>query len=227
MEMKMKLSALRTTIALAIIAFGLPAVGAKSAVMQVPAASFTPVNVPGTTALGASPESLRKYGYVEQEYYVSGTANRYRFKDALSDAQLVDGGYPYKTRMLVRRPADPSKFNGTVTVEWYNVTTGQDVDFDYAASHEYLLRKGYAIVAVSVQRVGVDTLKSWSPARYGDLSLTAPPLDSTPGGAPSGPGPANSTPRGLAGPPDILAWDVFSQTSRACALHEASILCPA
>ena len=58
----------------------------------------------------------------------------------------------YKTRMLVRRPADPRKFNGTVVLEWYNVTTGQDIDFNYGAAHEYLLRNGYAIVAVSAQR---------------------------------------------------------------------------
>ena len=57
--------------------------------------------------------------------------------------RLVDGGHPYKTRVIVRRPADPAKFNGTLAAEWYNVTTGQDIDFDWAASHEYLMRNGY------------------------------------------------------------------------------------
>ena len=170
--------------------------------IPVPAASFAPVNVPGTTAFGASPEDLGKYGYVEQEYYVTGVANRYRFPDPMANAEVVDGGHPYKTRILVRRPRDPAKFNGTVAVEWYNVTTGQDIDFNYAAAHETLLREGFAIVAVSAQNVGVDTLKSWSPARYGSLSMTAPPI---PGAPPPPPGP------GGARVDDSLSWDAFSE----------------
>jgi hypothetical protein len=31
---------------------------------------------------------------------------------------IIDGGHPYKTRILVRRPIDPRKFEGTVFVEW-------------------------------------------------------------------------------------------------------------
>ena len=31
---------------------------------------------------------------------------------------------PYKTRIIVRVPEDPKKFNGTVFVEWLNVTVG-------------------------------------------------------------------------------------------------------
>jgi len=178
------------------------ATGAASAATPVPAASFSPVNVPGTKPFGASPQDLGKYGYVEREYYISGVANRYRFTGALTDAEVVDGGYRYKTRMLVRRPADPSKFNGTVAVEWYNVTTGQDIDFNYAAAHEYLLRSGYAIVAISAQLVGVNALKSWSPSRYGDLTLNAPTVD--PGAA-----------RGGMGAADVVGWDVFSQTIKA------------
>ena len=157
--------------------------------------------MPGTTAFAATPDDLSAYGYVEEEYYVTGTANRYRIVDPLRDAQLVDGGHPYKTRMIIRRPADPAKFNGTLAAEWYNVTTGQDIDFDWATSHEYLMRNGYAAVSLSAQLVGVDRLKTWSPARYGDLSLTAPNTD-----------PAGGV---LDARGDVLGWDVFSQTVQA------------
>jgi hypothetical protein len=167
----------------------------------VPPATLTKVDVPGTTAFAATPDDLSAYGYVEEEYYVSGTANRYRIADPLRDAQVVDGGHPYKTRMIIRRPADPAKFNGTLAVEWYNVTTGQDIDFDWAASHEYLMRNGYAAVSLSAQLVGVERLKTWSPARYGDLSLTAPNAD-----------PAGGV---LDARGDVLGWDVFSQTVQA------------
>ena len=34
---------------------------------------------------------------------------------------IVDGGHPYKTRIIVRRPASPGKFNGTAVIEWNNV----------------------------------------------------------------------------------------------------------
>ena len=32
---------------------------------------------------------------------------------------------PYRTRILVRRPPTPAKFNGTVVVEWMNVSAGE------------------------------------------------------------------------------------------------------
>lgn len=174
-------------------------IAGPGAAMDVPAARLTPVDVPGTTAFGASPVDLHEQGYVEQEYYISGVANRYRISNNMGTAELVDGGHPYRSRILVRRPIDRRKFNGTLAIEWYNVTTGQDIDFNYAASHEYLLRSGYAIVAVSVQLAGVNKLKEWSPARYGNLSLEVPNTDAS--GANLG--------------TDLLGWDVFSQTIQA------------
>src|SRR5215470_14970420 len=69
----------------------------------VPAATFTLVNVPGTSAMSAAPtQLLSRYGYVEQEYYVTGTACRYRITNPLGTAQVVDCGWRYKTRMIVR-----------------------------------------------------------------------------------------------------------------------------
>ena len=166
---------------------------------KVVAAMLQPVAIAGTSALAASPEDLAKKGYVEQEYYVSGSAKRYTFPDAMSNAAVADGDYPYKTRMIVRRPADPSKFNGTVIVEWYNVTLGQDIDFNWATSRDYFMRNGYAVVSISAQKVGVEHLKAWSATRYGDLTVTAP--DTTP------PDPLRTG--------DVLCWDIFSQTIKA------------
>ena len=39
-------------------------------------------------------------------------------------------------------------------VEWNNVTIGVDGEFVFAEAHEYLLREGYAVAAVSAQRNG-------------------------------------------------------------------------
>lgn len=107
-------------------------------------------------------------GYTEREFYVEGKANRYRgvLPDTVTTGQIIDGNWPYRTRVLVRAPKT-EKFNGFLVVEWANVTAaGQDVDFAFAESYKYLLREGYAVAVVSAQRVGVhDRLKTWSPER--------------------------------------------------------------
>jgi Alpha/beta hydrolase domain len=173
---------------------------ARTSAAGVPSAVFTKVQVAGTTALAAAPRRLlATYGYVEQEYYVSGTACRYRMTAPLADAQVVDCDSPYKTRMIVRRPADPNRFNGTATVEWSNVSTGQDIDFVWAATHDYQMRHGYASISVSAQLNGVNALKAWSPARYGSLTLAASNTDPQTGSTLDQTG-------------DVLSWDVFSQT---------------
>jgi alpha/beta hydrolase family protein len=162
---------------------------------KITPAQFQLVSIPGTKPFAASPEDLSKKGYVEEEYYVTGTAKRYIFPDPMNNAAAVDGSYDYKTRMIIRRPADPAKFNGTVIAEWYNVTLGQDIDFNWATSRDYFIRNGYAVISISAQRAGVERLKSWSPTRYGDLNVSAPNTNP--------PDPLNTN--------DVLCWDIFSQ----------------
>ena len=41
---------------------------------------------------------------------------------------------PYRTRLLVRRPADPARFSGTVVVSWLNVGAGFDLDPEWIAA---------------------------------------------------------------------------------------------
>ena len=60
----------------------------------------------------------------------------------------------YTTRVLVRRPSVPAKFNGTVVVEWFNVTGGIDAAPDFGYGHVELLRGGYIWVGVSAQASG-------------------------------------------------------------------------
>src|SRR5262245_36895568 len=62
-------------------------------------------------------DDLGKYSYVEEEYFVDGTANRYT-TPAMTTGAIVDSGHPYKTRVIVRRPKTSAAFNGTVVVEW-------------------------------------------------------------------------------------------------------------
>src|SRR3990167_1864546 len=99
----------------------------------------------------ASMLDLSALGYVENEFQFSGTANTYGRagkwrSDGKWDIKVVRANVPYATRMLVRRPADPAKFNGIVVVEWLNNTAIMDVDVIWAQSHDELMRQGYAWV---------------------------------------------------------------------------------
>ncbi|MCG8311656.1 MAG: hypothetical protein MI976_00430 [Pseudomonadales bacterium] len=136
--------------------------------------------------------NLSKYDFVEQEFFMSGTANRYTRKglwhpNGLWETNIIRKNDPYKTRLLVRRPADPENFNGIVVVEWLNNTAFMDVDVIWAQSHTELLREGYTWIGVSAQFFGVNMLKSWDKQRYGTLRL----------------------------PSDALSYDIFSQAARA------------
>ena len=119
----------------------------------------------------AALEDLEARGYVEQEYLFSGAANRYETPEGAT-GRVLDGNHKYLTRLLVRRPADAAKFNGTVIVEWNNVTSGHDLDIDWYQIHDHLIRSGYAWVGVTAQRVGVEALKVWNKDRYGSLDVT-------------------------------------------------------
>ena len=77
---------------------------------------------------------------------------------------------PFKTRIAVYRPINPKKFNGTVMVEWLNVSGGTDDSPDWTLSHNELIRDGFAWVGVSAQQVGVNSAKTTDPAEYSSLS---------------------------------------------------------
>jgi hypothetical protein len=132
-----------------------------------------------------------EHGYVEEEYFLTGTATA--FQPAAGDEWGLDGAWaaepmdetaPYTTRIVVRRPADADKFNGTVLVEWLNVSAGMDSDPDFGFARNLLLGEGWAYVGVSAQKGGVAgggglvidipgyvaaPLKEWDPERYEPL----------------------------------------------------------
>src|SRR5580658_5270593 len=137
-----------------------------------PSAPTTPLRDPAHGyPYNATPVDLAKQGYVEEEFFIEGKANAYN-TPAGQAGSVKESGHPYKTRILVRRPKAAAKFNGTVIVEWYNVSQGHDGEYDWFQSAEHILRSGYAWVGVSDQRVGVNSLKEWSPLRYATLDVT-------------------------------------------------------
>lgn len=139
---------------------------------------IAPVNIP-----------LDDYGYQREEFFFSGTANSY-----VNSAPLDEQGYwqveesgvtaDYKSRMVVYRPQDPADFNGTVIIEWMNVSAGIDTPTEWVMLHTELIRRGFAYIGISAQYVGVEgggaaldtpvpfclALKCFAPLRYASLS---------------------------------------------------------
>jgi len=156
----------------------------------------------GTPFIAATTFDLAQVGYMEEEYFISGTASAFTSASALTSDGIwtVTPGSTatYKTRILVHRPVKRSKFKGTVVVEWLNVSAGLDAAPDWISAHTELIRDGFAWIGVSAQFVGVEGgaavqglpsmgLKQADPVRYGSLSH----------------------------PGDSFSYDIFSQAGQA------------
>jgi hypothetical protein len=151
----------------------------------------------------ATSADLPAFGYSEKEFFIEGGATAY----TLPGGMTMDGKWTlmeaskaaFKTRLIVRRPIDASKFNGTVVVEWLNVSGGADGDPGFMYNSDLILREGYAYVGVSAQAVGVMgggfslggagavPLVMYDPERYGTLKH----------------------------PGDAYSFDIFSQAGQA------------
>jgi hypothetical protein len=139
-------------------------------------------------------------GYHVDEFFVSGNAHSYS-----SNAPLrTDGKWwirqssstaAYTTRVLVVTPNDSRKFNGTVYVEWLNVSGGLDASPDLTHGHLEMAREGAAYVGVSAQINGINTLQGGGSLVPGDPARYAP----------------------LHHPGDSYSYDMFSQAGQAVA----------
>ena len=141
-------------------------------------------------------------GYVTEEFFISGTARSYQLRERPQDGRWaadVAATAPFATRIVVIRPKDGRKFNGTAVVEWLNVSLGADTAADWLVVHRELLRSGYAYVGVSAQKVGVDGgTAAVATAKASPLTLLDPSRYS-----------------GLHHPGDAFSFDIFSQAGAA------------
>ena len=152
------------------------------------------------------PVDLAGHGYVEEEFVAAGTARAYRANGPLG----LDGAWtvsvadtaPFRTRIVVRRPKGGRRFNGTVVVEWLNVSGGVEAAPDWAYLHDEVLRSSHVYVAVSTQAFGV----------HGGRGLIETPGVVSHGGLVA----AQPARYGaLCHPGDRFAFDIFSQVGRA------------
>ena len=131
--------------------------------MRTPQASGRDVEVVGPVT-GARPPSgaphvdLSARGYVVEEFQIAGTAAAYVAAGDTppgSDGrwELEEAGIgDYVSRVLVIRPSDSARFNGTVLLNWQNVSGGAEIR---APSGGELYDGGFAWVGVSAQEVGI------------------------------------------------------------------------
>jgi hypothetical protein len=120
---------------------------------------------------------LSPVGYTGAEYALTGSAAAYgRRSPGVTVVERAD----FSTRLLVYRPIDDAPFNGTVWIEWLNVSGGLDASPDWIFTHTELMRRGAAWVGVSAQKSGIEggggilgmpslSLIQTNPARYGTL----------------------------------------------------------
>jgi hypothetical protein len=152
---------------------------------------------------GAPVYDLTALGYVEREFILSGTANNYNQAgiwgvDGRWQVSVAQSNVPYTTRIIVRYPTSAAKFNGTVVFEWLNEITYSSTSPDWADSHDFFFREGYAYVGVTAQNLyaGPAFLKWWDPVRYGNLSIST----------------------------DGLSYDIFTQAAQAVKTYSSTIL---
>lgn len=154
----------------------------------------------GAIVLQSTAFDLSSVGYEQSEYFLSGTASSYTSATALTSdgkwAVTPASTAPYTTRIVVYRPQNPAHFNGTVVVEWLNDSADLDVPATWVATHNELIRDGFAWVGVSAQQVGVDELKQADPVRYAALSH----------------------------PGDSYSYDIFSQAGQAVRDQASTVL---
>jgi hypothetical protein len=145
------------------------------------------------------PVDLKKYGYVEEEFIVSGKANVYDWA-ADGTVTVKTPGAPYGTRILVRRPTAAARFSGNVVVELLNSVRRFDWSWMWGYAHDHILENGDAWIGIEMPG-GVQGLKKFNPSRYAAVSFSNP-TPATPCG--TGNAAASDTEEGL-------RWDMITQ----------------
>ena len=148
---------------------------------DVPLATFSapiPVTADSHPFNGAAwqhkPIMLNKYGYVEFEYFASGTANVYNNAPNAGFKLTTTASGPYNTRVIIRRPKDMKKFSGRVVVEIINMTAGYDWTAMWAALWERVVDNGDVYVGITSKPNVFDSMKTFDSTRYASLSMANP-----------------------------------------------------
>lgn len=204
-----------STMASSFVVAGVMAFTATAA--DVPLATFSnpiPVTAASHPWNGAAwqqkPILLKKYGYVEYEYFASGTANVYANAPNAAFKVTTTASGPYNTRVLIRRPKDMKKFSGRVVVEIINMSASYDFTAMWAALWERVVDNGDVYVGITSKPNVFDSMNVFDAARYSSLSM-ANPIPASEQTCGKLPGEEGYNPNLSKLYENGLAYDIFSQ----------------
>lgn len=153
-------------------------------------------------------------GWIVEEHLVGGTATSFRADETPADGHwsaTPDDEAEYRTRVIVRRPAAPEDFSGTVVVEWFNVSA-IEASPDWAFLAEELVREGHAYIGVSAQAQGVEGGDTLLDVEVDADDALAQGVATDPSGLKHLDPERYGT---LVHPGDAYAFDIFGQVGRA------------
>ncbi|WP_138444285.1 alpha/beta hydrolase domain-containing protein [Sinomonas susongensis] len=136
--------------------------------------AITPDSLPfGTSFLPSGHGiALDQWGYVEEEYLLSGTAYEWAYDDDLGLVPFRKSAHPYTTRVLTRRPADPARASGAVQLEPLHPNLDRGVT--WRTIHPWILRNGHTWVGVTqAKQVSKQLRERIEPERYGAVCIPA------------------------------------------------------
>ena len=95
---------------------------------------------------------VEDFSYITEEYFLSGTAN----------------GAPYMTRMIIRRPTNPTAFSGTIVAEAQHAG-GRSLIFEW--SRVSILTRNHVFAEIVHSPNNIQQLKTFNAERYAQLGI--------------------------------------------------------
>ncbi|MDO5699186.1 MAG: alpha/beta hydrolase domain-containing protein [Dermatophilus congolensis] len=158
-----------------------------------------------STVASTVPLDLAVYGYVEEEFFVSGVAAVY------ADDLSVMSEVPYTNRVVVRRPAEAPTASGVVLLEILNASNGYPAEGLWRRAWDHLLLHRHTWVGFTSKPIDIDALKIFDPARYAPLSWDIDPAHPHPPVSGAG---LNALGAVVDGAEEGLVWDVVTHMAR-------------
>lgn len=120
------------------------------------------------------PADLASWGYVEEEYIITGYANVYEYHDVglYPGIRCSDGRYC--TRILIRRPCDARRQSDFAVLEIFNYAGPERAFAGWGYCGEYMCARGDVWVGITIKQSAIEKLKNFDAKRYGVLGFPNP-----------------------------------------------------
>jgi Alpha/beta hydrolase domain len=161
-----------------------------------------------------TPIRLGRYGFVEDEYLLSGTANVYGWVPRSNYETTIQASGAYTTQMDIRRPKDMRRWSGRVVVEISNMSSGYNFAAIWSAIWQRVVKRGDVFIGITSKPNVIPGLLRFDAQRYSRLSFANPvPADQQAcGSLPTDP---DYNPNLSKLYENGLIWDVLTQVGRS------------